>query len=106
MQQWILALIAACICFGIILMFEKKDPDNIDKNDNKKYILFFFIIIMFQIIFYYLDLSSFITKMISGGAENKPIQNLSELTRQQQELLQSEFIKNINQDINVGYPPF
>lgn len=113
-MQWLIAFIAACLCFWIIQHMDKTpdDPKNKSKYQNNKIILFFFIVIMFQIVFYYLDICSFekwgdLTKTQNGGNIISDIEgNVAKMTRAQQELMEQELLRNIRQDISVGCPPF
>jgi len=110
-MQWLIAFICACICFAIFSNLQKKskDEENENENENKnKMILFFFIVLIFQIVFYYFDIVSFFKSSQSISMTKPPIENdpLPHFSRTQQEYFEKEILRNIHQDINVGYPDF
>jgi len=112
-MQWLIAFICACICFAILSNLQKK-PEKDEPENKNNMILFFFIVLIFQIVFYYFDIVSFFkssssqtipTKVEAESVSNPSLQ-LPHFSKSQQEFFEKELLRNIHQDINVGYPNF
>jgi hypothetical protein len=95
MKPWIYAIVFTAVVYALIYQFEKNKPDSWIKSTSNKVVLVLCIFIA----------SSLFLQWANFG-DNGHIDGIEKLATTPSKVIESDLLKNINQNVHVGLPPF